>query len=218
MLLKILKAGLILTICIVSFTVPSSAQLLGELEVQEVLEEDAIFYVVRSDEAILVVHSKIPNLSFDSNMGIISVDTPDPGEFRVHLFPGTNVITFKAEGYLPLKKMYHIEKRKYKEVRVFPKPIKAFTENRPEIILRYDLVSSGETVVGNLDGMVIPLNFRSGYVTLRPAPGKHMLKLNSGGRIWEKTFDLKEGESVDVEVKFPLRATEEFEKREPGGL
>ena len=218
MLPKMSKACLFLTICILYLTVPSFAQLLGELEVQEVSDEETIFYVVRSDEAILVVHSKIPNLSFDSNMGIISVDTPDPGEFRVHLNPGTNLITFKAEGYLPLKKMYHIEKRKYKEVRVFPKPIKAFTENRPEIILRYDLSSSGETVVGSLDLMVIPLNFKSGYVTLRPAPGKHTLKLNSGGRIWEKTFDLKEGESVEVEVNFPSRATEEFEEPEPGGL
>ena len=149
-------------------------------------------------------HSKRPNLSFDSNMCIISVDTQDPGEFRVHLYPGTNVITFKSEGYSPLRKRFHIEKRKYKEVRVFPKKDRPFTENRPEIILRYDLTSSGETVVGSLDLMVIPLNFKSGYVTLRPAPGKHTLTLNSGGRIWEKTFDLKEGESVDCDGKFPL--------------
>ncbi|MEA3501017.1 MAG: PEGA domain-containing protein, partial [Candidatus Marinimicrobia bacterium] len=103
---------------------PIFSQELKEMEIETVSESESIPTVVlNSNEAILVVHSTITKLNFESNRGIISVDKPDLGEYRVHLHPGTNIITFKADGYSPIKKRYHIPKKEYKELRVKPKSL-----------------------------------------------------------------------------------------------
>ncbi len=92
---------------------------LAEMTVEEVPEGEGISYIVRNtEESILVVHSNIPEMTFETNMGIIRVDRPDPGEFRLHLYPGSNIVTFKAEGYMPVKQHIYIPKKDYKEFRV----------------------------------------------------------------------------------------------------
>ena len=96
-----------------------TAQQLGELDVTPVPEGEGINYIVRNlEQAILIVHSSLPDLSFESNVGVISVDRPAPGEFLVHLNPGTSIITFKAEGYQIYKERYYIPPKSYQEVRV----------------------------------------------------------------------------------------------------
>jgi len=92
---------------------------LGEMSVTEVPEAEMGNYIVRNaNEAILVVHTSIIPLSFDSNMGIISVDNPRQGEYMIHLHPGTNIIHFKNGEYQPSKLRLYIDKKNFKEVRV----------------------------------------------------------------------------------------------------
>lgn len=84
--------------------IPVSAQQLGEMKVELVPEGKGVTFIVRNpEESILMVHSTIPEMSFESNQGVISVDNPDPGEYLVHLKPGTHIITFKADGFLQKK-------------------------------------------------------------------------------------------------------------------
>jgi len=96
-----------------------NAQELGELGVENVPDGQGVSFIVRDpNEAILVVHSAIPELFFESNSVIIKVDNTDPGEYRLHLQPGTHIITYKAEGYSPIKERIYIEKKQYKEVKI----------------------------------------------------------------------------------------------------
>ena len=79
---------------------PIFSQELKEIDIETVPESESMTFVIRNtNEAFLIVHSTIPNLQFESNRAIIEVDNPDPGEYRLHLEPGTHIITFKAEGY-----------------------------------------------------------------------------------------------------------------------
>jgi len=101
---------------------PIFSQELKEMDVKPVPESESMTFVIRNpNEAILIVHSTIPDLQFESNRSIIEVDNPDPGEYRLHLEPGTHIITFKAGGYLPIKERFHILIKEFKEVRVKPK-------------------------------------------------------------------------------------------------
>jgi hypothetical protein len=73
----------VLTLILLSPLIAYSQVILGEMRLEPVPEGQGIFYIVRNEEvAILIVHSKIPVMSFDCNMGIIRVDNPDPGEYR----------------------------------------------------------------------------------------------------------------------------------------
>ena len=101
-------------------SLPVLGEYLGEMIIAEVPEGERINYIVRNPgNAILIVHSRIHPLSFESNMGIIRIDNPDPGEYRIYLNPSTtNIVTFKSEGYMPVKHMVWIERKDYKEVRV----------------------------------------------------------------------------------------------------
>ena len=108
-------------LCLIGLVTPlehlAHAQTLKEMKVVDQGEAKGV--VVRNPEVgILIVTSVIPNLSFESNMGIIKVDDSDPGRWVLHLHPGTNLITFKAEGYksvsrvrlvVPRKKAHHVE-------------------------------------------------------------------------------------------------------------
>ena len=70
------------------------------LQEMELIDQGEAAVVVRNpEEAVLIVESVIPQLSFESNMGIIKVEQSRPGEWILHLHPGTNLITFKSEGY-----------------------------------------------------------------------------------------------------------------------
>ena len=96
------------------------SQELKEMEIERVPESEKSSFIVRNpNEAILIVHSSIIDLQFDSNLGIIDVGNPYQGEYRVHLHPGTNLITFKADGYKPIiNERFHISKKEYEEVKI----------------------------------------------------------------------------------------------------
>jgi len=109
---------------------PIFSQELKEMEIERVPESEESSVIVRNpNEAILIVHSKILVLNFESNISIIGVDNPYQGEYRVHLHPGTNLITFKSDGYKPIiNERFHIPKKEYKEVKI---------RSKEQIILNY---------------------------------------------------------------------------------
>jgi len=85
----------------------------------EVIDQGIAMVVVRNPEdAILIVTSVIPKLSFASNMGIIRVDDSTPGKWNVYLHPGTNLITFMAEGYKSVSQRLVVPKKRARRVEV----------------------------------------------------------------------------------------------------
>ena len=96
------------------------------LQEMEVIDHGITTAVVRDPNvAILIVGSVIPELSFESNIGIHKVKHDKPGEWILYLFPGTNLITFKAEGYQTLSNVrLVVPKKKARKVEV--KPLKKY--------------------------------------------------------------------------------------------
>ena len=118
------KGYMLLTVASVSILCAVSlghAQTLKEMEVTDLGQATV---VVRNPEiGVLIVTSVIPNLSFESSMGIIKVDDTSPGKWILHLQPGTNLITFKAEGYRTVSNVrLVIPKKTARQVEV--KPVK----------------------------------------------------------------------------------------------
>ena len=50
--------------------------------------------------AKLIVKSKIPGLTFDSNMGLKRVEKLSEGEWKITLYPGNQRFEIKAKGFL----------------------------------------------------------------------------------------------------------------------
>ena len=211
--------------CIILFlSLPAQSQILQEMEVSVVPEAEWGPYINQDpDRAILVVHSNIPDLGFETNnKGVVDVTQPRAGEYWVYLHPGTHIITVKKDGFMAVRQRIHIPAKAVREFRVTAIPILGayggFDEKRPEICLKYTPVSEDEKVFGGLDGNVMKLDFGSGLRSFRPSSGKHVIKLNSQGRIWEKSYDLKPGDVVEDAVTFSSGKTESWDIKEPGGL
>ena len=120
------------TVVMLCWTGLVSAQTLREMEV---MDHGMAAVVVRNpDVGILIVESVIPELSFESNMGIIKVEHDKPGEWILHLYPGTNLITFKAEGYKTVSDVrLVVPKKRARKVEV--KPLKIVGTEIPIAIL-----------------------------------------------------------------------------------
>ncbi len=175
---------------------------LGELQVTPLTGSAASSFVVREPQAaVLIVQSTVNPLSFECNMGIIKVDNPIAGEYRIHLFAGTSLVTFKAEGYLPLRERFFLEPKTAQAYKVSAKP-KGSAEDRPELKLFYQLVRPGEKIGGSLDGKILNLDFSNGYVLLRPEAGSRSVKLVRMGSVWEKTYELERTQKVEDTVRF----------------
>ena len=176
-----------------------------------------------ADKSILVVESTIPKLKFESSKGILDVMDKGGGVWWVVLKPGVQLISISADGFKSLdNQRIFPQNRQALQVKISPKQIfgayGGFDENRPEIRLKYTQASGDEKVFGGLDGNVMKLDFGSGLRSFRPSSGKHVIKLNSQGRIWEKSYDLKPGDVVEDAVTFSSGKTESWDIKEPGGL
>ena len=192
---------------------------LGELQVTPLPEGSGATFVVRDPQsAVLVVQTTVNPLSFECNMGIIRVDNPNPGEYRLHLFAGTNMVTFKAEGYVPLRERFYLEPKSASSVRVSAKKRGTSAEERPEIKLIYEQLVKGERIGGSLDNRILNLDFSHGYILLKPETGIHRVRLVGQGKIWEKEFNLSTGEKVEDTVMFSQEVTEMTPELQPGGL
>ena len=202
------------------------SQILGEMQWEEVhttVLPDNSF----SGKGLLIVESRIPNLMFKSTnpikKGAVYTKKDEPGVWYVKLEAGVNLIDIMAEGYLTLPDIRHnFKSRQAWKIKVTAKQLLGayggFDENRPQIILKYNPESDDEKVIGGIDGKIMNLDFSSGVRSFRPAAGKHIIKINSQGRIWEKSYDLESGESVEDVVSFSSEKIERWDLKEPGGL
>ena len=197
-------------------------------ELREMVWEDVPTRVIPdnytyADKSILVVESRIQKLKFESSKGILEVKDQGGGVWWVVLKPGVQLISISADGYKSLdNQRIFPQARQALGVNITPKPILGayggFDENRPEIRLKYTPESADEKVFGGLDGSVRQLDFKSGTISFRPTSGKHVIKLNSKGRIWERSYDLASGDKVEDDVAFSSGKTERWDIKEPGGL
>jgi len=203
---------------LLAFTGSSLAAELGELQVAPLPAGSATFVVRDPQSAVLVVQTTVNPLSFECNMGIIRVDNPTPGEYRLHLFAGTNMVTFKAENYLPLRERFYLEPKTASSVRVSAKKKGTSAEERPEIKLIYEPLTKTERIGGSLDNRILNLDFSHGYVLLKPEAGKHHVRLVKDGRIWEKEFSLSTAERREDSVRFSSEVVENLVESKSGGL
>ena len=178
-----------------------------------------------ADKSILVVESTISQLKFESTRGIApgSVQEKEPGIWWVTLKPGVQLISIGAEGYLPLKDIRHnFNARQAWQIKVTPKVVLGayggFDENRAEVRLNYQPSSPDEAVYGGLDDMVMKIDFARDYAVFNPSPGAHKIKLNAGGRIWEKSYDLKSKDKIEEQVTFAGGKQEQLNIQDPGNL
>jgi|GEM_PF-4955427 len=205
------------SLCIVLFLISAAAaQELGELQVQPIPDSESAPIVFRNpDQALLVVQTTLQSLSFEANMGVISVEHPEEGTYYVHLRPGTNIVTFKSEGYVPAKKRYYLQAKEYVQVKVDPRAGSA--QSNAEVVLLYQPPPGSERVQGSLDGNVMNLIFRNGQVVIRPDAGQHTIELYYQNKSWKKEFSIGENDQQQFQVEFTGQSLPPAAK-EPGGL
>ncbi|MDP8240100.1 MAG: PEGA domain-containing protein [Candidatus Hatepunaea meridiana] len=189
-----------------------------ELPADHIILDDA-------SRSLLIVETTISKPKFSSNRGIKpgAVKEDQSGVWYIYLEPGVQLISIMADGYLPIQDLrFNFVPRGAIKLKVTPKVLLGayggFDENRPEISLLYTPSSSEEKIYGGLNGNVMRLDFSAGSRTFRPAAGKHIIKLNADGLVWEKSYDLGEGESIEDEVVFKGNQIEKWDVKEPGNL
>jgi len=75
-----------------------------------------------ADKGILHVTSRIPNLRFDSNRGILRVVRQSSGDWDVLVSPGTHILKIEADNYEQLSlPPFNFQKLKLYELRISPK-------------------------------------------------------------------------------------------------
>ena len=218
-MLKLVFSVLLLTaIFQVAFT-----QQLQEMQWEEVPTRVIPDNYTYADKSILVVESIIPKLKFESSKGILDVKDQGGGVWWVIIKPGVQLISISADGYKSLdNQRIFPQARQALGVKITPKIIlgslAGFDENRAEIRLNYQPSSPDEAVYGGLDDMVMNIDFSKGYAVFNPSPGIHKIKLNAGGRIWEKNYDLKPKEKIEEQVTFAGGRQEQLNIQDPGNL
>ena len=193
---------LAMTAILVAMVGSALAQVLRQMEVAEVPEGESVPYIVRdADEAILVVHSTIRQMQFESTNPILQVDDDGGGEYILHLRPGTNVIKFKADGFVSVQERYVIGAKKYKEVNVRPTGLRG--EQAALGWIEFEL-ESGPVVVVQDGTQIGEFNVgASGVFTMALPPGPHMIRLiRFGSDHYAAEIDVEVGRTVRNVVEF----------------
>lgn len=186
----------------VAFANHANAQVLRKMTITEVSAEESFPYVLRNpNEAVLIVHSNIAQLQFESTNQIIKVDDKQDGKWILHLRPGTHLITIKAEGYSSIQERFVIAKKNYKEIKVIPGygsseevetgTIEFILDPGPVIIIQNG-IQSGQFNVNN-----------SGVFPLKLSPGEHDIQLvRDGNRVFSEVYEVQKGEVITDTVHF----------------
>ncbi len=161
----------IITLLVV-LTISASAQILQEMEYEELPAENV---VLTNDKAsLLIIDSTIPNLQFDSNRGIVKVDQVQTGVYHIRLRPGTQLISIMAEGYLPIQNIrYNFKAKRAWRLKVIAKP-SPIQEGHGSIIIETDPPACYVTFNGIRLPDKTPLELED-----QPS-GIHELQLNGG--------------------------------------
>jgi len=222
-LLEKKKIKQILIPCLVCFALQIAfSQNLGEMKWESVPTRiiPDLSYINKS---ILVVESTILKLGFESSKGILEVQEKGAGIWWIVLKPGVQLISISADGYIALSgQRIFFKPREAQKIKITAKQILgaigSFDDNHAEIRLNYQSTSPNESIYGGLDDMVMKIDFSRGYALFNPTPGKHTIKLNAGGRIWEKSFLLKAKDKIIESVSFANAKLEELDIEDPGNL
>ncbi|MEL6823462.1 MAG: hypothetical protein AAFP70_17015, partial [Calditrichota bacterium] len=113
-----LKTVLILAIGLVSSL--QAQQILGKMVLEDISDSQEMrTTIIRSPErALLIVTSQIPNLTFETNNEIFSVEERTPGTWHIILTPGTHRLTIRADGFVSLAKRMFFKSKDVKAYRV----------------------------------------------------------------------------------------------------
>ena len=113
--------------CIVFFLfaiIAFSQQILDEMELVDISgDADIKSSIIRDPkQALLIVKSQIPNLTFQSNNVIHKVVEVEPGRWNLYLAPGTHRIVFQAQGFISEKKRFFFSAKDVKGtlIRILP--------------------------------------------------------------------------------------------------
>lgn len=200
------------------------AQDRGVLE-YTVVEGGAIKLPANPSRALLIVESTVDLSSIDSERGVFEKEQVEPGVWHVKLEPGPQMVTIRAEGFLPLELPPRPAFGAYPRgeahtIRVFAFGARGgFDRDRPALRLVYAPVSPDEQVLVQLDDNPPQLmDFSGGSVGLRPSAGEHTVRVFAGGRVWESPVALASGESDELAVDFDAGAEEALAEVQPGNL
>ncbi len=212
-------ALLLATLCLLAGSV--RADELRELEFEEL---DASGIMTDDPEAaVLVVETTVMPLSFFSRGGIRRVREPETGIYHVIVDAGVHHLEISADGYLRLRMpRRNYEPRSGRKIRVRAKPhfgaAAAFDAARPELRLDFTPPSGAEVYVQLDDNPPQKLDFSRGYITLRPVPGTHTVRVYAGGRVWEQTLELEVGEQYREAIALAGGTASDFAAAHPGNL
>ena len=74
------------------------------MEISEILKEERIQYIIKnSEESIIIVHTVLSSMSFESPRGFPRIYHPEEGIYIIHLNSGTNIVNFESDGSVSQK-------------------------------------------------------------------------------------------------------------------
>lgn len=113
-----LRTGFILAICLLSSL--QAQQILGKMVLEDISDSQEMrTTIIRNPErALLIVTSRIPDLAFETNNEIFSVEERTQGTWHIILTPGTHRLTIRADGFVSLAKRMFFKSKEVKAFRV----------------------------------------------------------------------------------------------------
>lgn len=134
------KISYVIIYVIILSNIIFSQNLLKELEVSIKIMDTAIS--AQPNTAKLIVKSEIPELSFESNKGLIKVDNIRTGEWILTLYPGNQRIQIKADNYISHSNRFTFKKQKAYECLVSEKRkvlFRAVDEKLVEVSFKFNV-------------------------------------------------------------------------------
>ncbi len=175
------------------------------------------------DVSLLIVESTIAGLKFNSRAGIKKFEEPDKGIYHVILKPGVHIIEISTDQSLPLllPRINFTPKTAHK-FRVRKKEmlgaIDQFNATRPELRLLLEAPMEAKAYVKLDEDPPQVVDFSNGYITLRPAPGPHVVRVYVGKQQWDQTVSLEAGQKYEETVRLEAMGAEGLTVDNAGNL
>ncbi|MFC1527650.1 PEGA domain-containing protein [Candidatus Neomarinimicrobiota bacterium] len=170
------------------FSSTNAQNLLSELNVTIKILDKGVS--AQPNTSKLIVKSIVPDLSFESNKGIIKVDMLNRGEWVLTLYPGNQRLEIKSEGFISYSERITFEKQ-----RIYECQIRKLTTND---INDYDVELFEAVFVYNIQEVFASIN---DYAPIQSTKNRSIFKVPAG----EYTFHFKKtgyepySESIQIE-------------------
>ncbi len=191
----------------------------GELRWEEATRVTTIFDT--PGQSLLVIHSTVDLTEIKSNRAEFGRDHPEPGVYHMFLAPGRQMITIRAEGFLPLQiPAFNYKDRGVREIKVIGfGAAEGYDADRPSLRLLYSPPSTETEVFVQLDdNPPQKMSFQGDAVTLRPTAGSHTVRVFAEGRVWEKTLDMRERQTYEETVNLSAGTRQTLAEVQPGNI